>query len=337
MTVPLSFSQIKEFKRCAYRYNARYNRGIERISTRLAIAEGDFIHRLLRVLYAKENWRDVWASIKDEYMDAALFEEQAEEITGLAERVFGIMERYEAQVYLPHDADLEILHLEEELPVSYRGVEFVIKPDLVIRDRQGNVWLRDHKTTRDFEDDIASRLRYDDQINLYLWGLRERGLNVLGADHNLIRTRLPRKPDVTKKGLLSRQRITTDEQTVRAAVVEYRAQGIEISDEEVADYLATMKMSEFFKRVSTFRADEMLDRMIEEYFDTYLDIRHATERDRWTRTFISRDCPHCPMRDLCLAELQGADIESLMQTTYKLRGQDAPPRLMPEELTDEVA
>jgi len=320
---PLSFSQMRVYKRCPWRYNQEYNNGIRRRSTRLTMATGDFIHRLLHQMYAKDGWREEWGRIKSEYQDAQLFDEGVEEIAGLSERVYSVLDRYEQQVYLPHDADLTILHLEEELTASYRGIVFVVKPDLVVRDKQGLVWLLDHKTTMDFKEDTETELRYDDQMSLYLWALRERGLDVMGAAHNLIRTRLPRKPEVTKKGLLSRSAIVTDEITVRAAVEEYRAVGQLLTDAEVEGWLEDMSpLSEFFKRVTTFRSDDILDRLVEEYFGTYLDIAHARENERWTRTFIPRDCPRCPLRELCLADLQGADTESLMQTTYRVRGEE---------------
>lgn len=326
MTHPLSFTQIKTFKRCGYKYDVMYNRGIERATTGLKLAEGDFIHRLLAAMYnalrdpTQDDWKDVWEDIKSEYANAQLFEEDAEEVEGLAERVFNIVARYEREVFLKHDSELEVLHLEEELPVMYQGITFVIKPDLVVRDKQGNVWLIDHKTKRDFEEDAEERLRYDDQVSLYLWGLRELGYNVVGAYHNFIRTRLPRRPPLTQKGLLSRQLITTDEQTVRDTVAAYRAEGKVVTDADLEGFLLTMKMSRFLWRVPTFRADDVLDKLASEYVIARETMDWHAGRGEWPRTF-NETCARCPVRELCLAELMGGDVDALMQTTFKKRGE----------------
>lgn len=320
---PLSFSQMKVFKRCAWRFNQEYNVGVRRASTGLRLAEGDFIHRLLSVFYAGQReldvpeWRTTWLNIKDQYTSTQLFEEDAEEVSLLADRVYKIMERYEACAPF---AGAEVLHVEEELRITSAATGFpvVIKPDLVIRNSTG-VWLVDHKTTRDFEDDLENNLRYDDQINLYLWGLRELGYEVVGAVHDMIRTRLPRYPDITKKGLLSRQACITDEATVREGAA--TAHAFEIPQADIENYLATMKMSEFFKQVYTFRSDDVLDKMAEEYRLTKWMMDAQAKIGAYPRTFIPRDCTMCPLRELCMADLMGGDVETLMQTTYRLRGE----------------
>lgn len=103
---PLSFSQIKVAKRCLWRYNQEYNLGIRRRTKRSIIAEGAFIHRLLASMAmgargSMMTWRELWAAIKGEYENAALFEEEADQIGDLSGRVFNIVERYEAQAWLP--------------------------------------------------------------------------------------------------------------------------------------------------------------------------------------------------------------------------------------------
>lgn len=338
---PLSFSQIKTFKRCPWLYNQTYNEGIRRATKGLKIAEGDFIHRLLAEMARRNDWRTVWAAIKHEYADAQLFEEEAEEVEGLADRVLQIVERYERLVWEPVFSKWDALHIEEELalPESALGFPVIIKPDFVARSPEGQVWLIDRKTTRDFEADLEDNLRYDDQVSLYLLGLRLRGLNPVGAMHDMIRTRLPRFPGYTKQGKLNRQACVTDEETIRAgvaaAVVEHPQPGLMQADME--DYLQNMKPHEFFKQVPTFRSDYMLDRLAEEYRLTKWMIDAHAQIKAWPRTFIPRDCPRCPVRELCMADLQGGDTEALMQTAFRRRDEEARPLEVPAELYEEVA
>ncbi|MGH7774581.1 MAG: PD-(D/E)XK nuclease family protein [Candidatus Binatia bacterium] len=336
---PLSFSQIKTFKRCPWLYNQTYNEGIRRATKGLKLAEGDFIHRLLAGMARGNDWWVTWASIKAEYEDAQLFEEEAEEVSGLADRVRQVVQRYEQMVWKPIFSKWTIIHIEEELGVinTVLGFPVVIKPDLVARSPEGQVWLIDHKTTRDFEDQLEENLQYDDQINLYLWGLRELGLNVVGAIHDMIRTRLPRFPGLTKKGLIDRRPCVTDEETIRAGVEEARASGAIVFDSDVADYLQNIKHHEFFKLVTTFRSDLMLDKLAEEYRLTKWMIDAHAQIKAWPRTFIPRDCPRCPVRELCMADLHGADTDALMETTYRRRGEEARAPEIPTDLTEEVA
>jgi len=328
--VPLSFSQLKVFKRCPYRFNLEYNQGIQRNTKGLRLAEGDFIHRLLAHLHTPYDgppWRSVWESIKDEYADAAFFEEDAEEVVGLSDRVLNIVGRYEQQV-APIFA--EVVAFEHEFQVDLYGVLVVIKPDLLVR-INGQLWLVDHKTVRDFPEAIEEELRYDDQISLYLWGLRSLGFDVIGAYHNCIRTRLPRFPGFTQKGLLSRAACVTDKETV---IEGFRASTSE-NALDLENYLATMKMSEFFKQVPTFRSDRVLDQLALDYRRTYGMMEEASRKGPWAR-FMQRDCTRCPVRELCLGDLHGADTEAIMHTTFTTREGRRQAREIPAELMEEV-
>lgn len=336
---PLSFSQIKTFKRCPWLYNQSYNEGIRRATTGLKLATGDFIHRLLADMTRSNDWRVTWATIKHEYEDAQLFEEEAEAVAGIADRVFKIIERYERLVWEPIFSKWTVLHVEEELSVPFE-FPIVIKPDLVAADPQGSVWVIDRKSLLDFEADLEENLRYDDQVSLYMLGLIRRGLNVVGAMHDMIRTRLPRFPGITKKGLIDRRACVTDEETIRAGITEainagHPTPAALLSD--AAAYLQDMKPHEFFKQVPTFRSDLMLEKLAEEYRLTKWMIDAHTQIKAWPRTFIPRDCPRCPLRELCMADLQGGDVDALMQTTYRRRGEDARPHEVPAEMIEEVA
>ena len=130
-------------------------------------------------------------------------------------------------------------------------------------------------------------------------------------------------PGFTQKGLISRQQCVTDEATVREALTS------QANTDDLEDYIAKMKMSVFFKQVPTFRSDELLDRLAQEYGYAKRIIDNCAADGYWPRTFQTRDCPQCPLRELCMADLQGGDVESLMETTYRRRGDEAEPRVLP--------
>lgn len=93
------------------------------------------------------------------------------------------------------DPDWEIVEVEKQyefwLPTANGGrsnFKIKMKIDLLARNkRTGQLWLWDHKTCKDLSKSDKG-FQLDDQFGLYLWGLRQLGLNVIGAIRNECRT-----------------------------------------------------------------------------------------------------------------------------------------------------
>jgi hypothetical protein len=188
----------------------------------------------------------------------------------------------------------------------------VYRPDLLVRDRAGDLWLVDHKTLRDFPSSPTTDLTYDDQIALYLWALRQEGVPVVGAIHNYLRTRLPKRPAITKNGRLSRQAVLTDEHTVREMV----AEGL-VSAADAEAYLAEMPMATFFFRAATDHPAPVSETLVRGYVHTVRLLEASRAAGEWPRTF-SRLCPGCPVRELCQAALYGIPevVDDLRRTLF---------------------
>lgn len=329
--VPLSFSQISLFKRCAHRYYWEKERGVRRRTTRARRVLGDYIHKLIAEHARGYSWTNELARLRVEDLTNTLFEEEETTVASLADQAGRIMERYVRHVWEPVFGKWSVIAVEHEFGATLPdGSPVVFKPDLIIRDTDDRLWIVDHKTMKDFPENLQTRLVYDDQINLYLWGLTSTGHHPFGAIHDCIRTREPRVPEITKSGRLSRQQCVTDEETIRRGFGVARPASF-FADME--DYIATMKMHKFFDQVPTDRSESVLGRLAHEYTWAAGEIRRDRASDFWPRTF-ERSCTDCPVRELCMADLNGGDVESLLATTFTQRGEREEPSL-PADLFEE--
>lgn len=334
---PLSFSQIALFKRCAHRYWWDYEQRVRRRAASPRLVLGDYLHRLFAAHARREDWRALSAELVERTLADTIFEEEATSIREIGRQADRIMDRFVRHVWEPTFSKWEIVSIEQEFTARLGwGIEVRFVPDLLMSDTEGRLWLIDYKTMKDFPEDLETRLIYDDQINLYLWGLDALGLAPAGALHICVRTRLPRAPEVTQKGRLSRVNIVTDEETVREAVAEYRARGIALDDADVNDYISNMTPHRFFDVVATDRSPAVLQRMAREYAFAYRQIEMSRSADLWPRTF-TRGCVECPVRELCIAGLAGdpSVIEDLLSTTFARDGEPRVSRALPAEFIEE--
>lgn len=100
----------------------------------------------------------------------------------------GYLEKY------GYDPQWEILGVEVKFQARLVGADgkpsrYILKGklDLVVRDRRtGKVWIIDHKSGANLPS--MMELDIDDQFGLYIWLLREAGIDVLGVIHSANRT-----------------------------------------------------------------------------------------------------------------------------------------------------
>lgn len=188
--------------------------------------------------------------------------------------------------------------------------------DLVAYDvAAGDVVVFDHKTTSGEVSQIDRRVEMDPQLAGYLWALREhvrqgrqgllvvppslRGLGERIASgevptgrvaYNVLRKKLPRKPELTQKGLVSTAAIDTLPSVYSEALEEQAQRGLPITDAQ-RELLAKLegKGDTFLSRREFFRSEAELDRWRRE---AYLDgsrIRLA----RLDGGLVTRNPGHC--------------------------------------------
>lgn len=320
-------SMLKSFGRCPKQFQYKY---VERLKPRIEgsrpLRMGTWMHSLLEEYYSGRDWKAKHAELTRQYAD--LFDEEKDSLgdlpTDCKSLMLSYLWHYGANKDDPfHGWEVEDVELtiEAALPNGHvlRG-----RTDLLIRDRYG-LWVVDHKNMKTFPD-FSFRL-LDSQSALYLWILRQNGIEVQGFIWNYLRTKAPPVPELIKDGSrLSKTSLTsTDYPTLVRAIRKH-----ELDPAPYRDILRTLKndrwepdkpqTSPYFHRAVLEKSDDMLDRVAMEAVHRYermLD--YDWETTDAVERVPDRSCRYmCSYTDLCSAELFQGDAPFLRRQQYQI-------------------
>jgi hypothetical protein len=174
----------------------------------------------------------------------------------------------------------------------------------------------DHKTTSSL-DIYENNARMDRQLSRYWWALKRLGYDVGGFIYNIILKDYPVKPKVLKKGDLS----TAKNQNTTYALYMEAIEELGQQPEQYMDFLEYLENypREYFRRVDVKRTDkELANAMFEFYYQAKEAnaIKQGDNRDFIYRN-ITKDCSwDCPFMDACKADMDGSNIEFLMNMAF---------------------
>lgn len=330
----LSHTMLDDVLRCEKKYEYRYIRGYAKRVKAARVEKGDWVHVLLAAYWrALKEGNDPQAAIEAEHQRVrsewwdVLFEEQQELLgADLPDVCLGIARRY-AQHY--HSFDVQnwrkILSVEAKVQVRFDWLPlpFTFKADVIALDRQGWVWVIEHKVVGEIpnEDNRAA----DTQGPRYMLALQQmlasKGIRVkgVGVIYDYLRDRVPAVPQVNKDGSISKRWIDTDYETFRAAV---EAQGLDVADyQDILDRIQR-EGRPYFERWPVPRSQARLE-------ETARDMRAIAERRLVAngtapiRTLDRTRCPwDCEFFPLCMVEVEGGDISPMLRELYEVRGGD---------------
>lgn len=308
----VSYSQLKMWKRCKRKWWYRYVQGLIPKQHQTRTTLGIYGHMLLQQHYLGNDVR----LASNEYYQRLIADQPMElvpfflEIKEQAENLF--------KRYLRHykHQEWEVITAEREfitpIPNTDAYLKFVV--DLMIQEKDGGLWLVDHKFTSRDLDSWENWLALDEQANLYLWGLNERGYNVKGAIFNLIRTKIPTVPRVLKSGQLSKAKnIDTDPETYLQAIIDNKLNVRDYTD--ILEYLNDSGKP-FFRQFKTTRSKPELD-LIGLELEALIDdlnanceaypVKNATQACGW-------DCPYL---ELCLMDSKLIDSKHYISVEFE--------------------
>jgi hypothetical protein len=216
---------------------------------------------------------------------------------------------HEDQRYVTIDSEMD------EVVTLPNGLRVNVIVDLVVWDkRYRGIWLWDHKTRKNFED--ADNIILDPQGSRYYDAAQLMGYRpLLGFVQNEIRTKAPAIPSVLRTGGLSkRKNIDTD---VRTYMAEIRRHGLDPNRyRDILQIIAARQKDKFFRRTALPKDPPILRTTRRELVQSANEIIHAKQKDAYPRTF-DRSCSWgCDYRDICIAELLGGDISSMIKMNY---------------------
>lgn len=245
------------------------------------------------------DWLD--AKLSQSEHDATVLEEIVTLVGGI---LLGYIE------YARANDSFDVVAVEESFTVPIPGTRnrLVGTLDLVVRDR-GKLWVIDHKSVRTFVS--PDTLDLDDQMTAYLYLVwKHFGEMPKGAIYNQLRKKLPVEPLLLKSGqALSRDKsIDTTTEKYLAAI---RAHGFD--SEEYADILEKVACNEFFRREIIPRNTNELQTFEE---NLVFESREMASKQTPIYPNPSRDCIYCDYIQLCKAQNERGDVESLKKALF---------------------
>lgn len=311
---PIRMSNSKEgcYRRCPRKYKFRYVEKLKAKRTAIQLKKGSWMHELLMVHYDGQDWRERQADLTRDFNNL-LFEER-EEYGNLPEETKRIMTAYLAH-YKDEDKGYRVVDTElDELIDLPNGDRFNFIIDLVIEEiHDGSLWLWDHKNVSGLMDEDFMLL--DAQLAKYVWGAKQIGFpKIRGVLFNELSTKTPTIPEMGKKGELTRRKNLQCD--VYTYYKEIRRRGLNPRDYgEMIMHLRNQSDS-WFRRTRMPRDRHMTEVTMRELIDTADEIREAEARGRFPRT-QDKSCKWmCEFLHPCIAELQGGDIEDILQLQF---------------------
>lgn len=206
--------------------------------------------------------------------------------------------------------DFKVIAVEKALSakIPHTKGRLVGTLDLLVRHR-GRLWIYDHKSYTSFVN--PDKLELDDQMTAYLWLVwKTYGEVPAGATYNQLRKKIPAKPYLLKSGksLSKDKSIDTTVQIYRGAILEH---GFNIDDYQ--DILEKLSVNEFYRRELIPRSKKEL-----ESFEEHLTYEYREMSSKHTHIYPNPNeyCPYCYYRNLCKAENEGGDVQSIKEATF---------------------
>jgi hypothetical protein len=174
---PRGWHRIQTFLECpqryAYEYEGRSGHGAaakEDSEDAVPLVRGSLLHLGLAQHYSQMREYQTGGN-PDRYYDPV------EAIQILAEAKGGVWASEAPEIIRCVDAyreywhaeDFKVLHVEELFQGNFHGYPFTGRLDLVVEDRQGNVWVIDHKGTSFLSDKQRQFYSMSGQVHAYRW------------------------------------------------------------------------------------------------------------------------------------------------------------------------
>jgi hypothetical protein len=308
--IKISNSKIKTFTRCEKTYDYKYNQNLQKKRKKKPLWKGDITHSCLEAIYSGQEWKPVVRAFKRVF--DKLFEEEKLEYGNLPQEIYNLILGY--QRTYKGDPKWEVLHVEFEFLWRIPGTPFVFtgRIDLIVKDSRGFIWVVEHKTTKRVPD-INAKIT-DFQSCLYLLVGRAMGYKVRGVVFNYLRTKAPTVPRLLQRGGLSRAKdVDTDYYTYLKAIKDN-----ELDPEDYRDILGRLKSepNRFYVRHFLPKSNAMLKALFNEMIITATRIK---EFQNPVRSFLFLCDTQCDYYPLCLAELQGHDVQYIIENEYERR------------------
>jgi len=221
--------------------------------------------------------------------------------------------------YVQHYGHTEFSVVAVEVPIKLAYPEFGFELqgtlDLIVEDKNGLLWIVDHKFLKRLPDQKV--LEMDDQMTAYIWLAHKAGFNVKGAIYNVIRKALPVEPELLQRGNLSKRKLADlTYETYLAAIERYQ-----LDRDDYEDILSELQCQEntFFQRSKVTRNKKELA-----LFELNLmaELRDMSSPELVYYPNPGDRCKTCIFQQLCKCENEGGEGRLLREEYYRIKEYD---------------
>lgn len=351
----LRYSQLFAWNMCKYLFKLTENEGWVPRMNRISMDVGSAVHAGLADILRTDAFK--WArkehegaTLEMERIDTAIFawteetrteigeltseeETQLQDVRALATDVAARAARTlfeEGWTTVWHEGH-PLVEVEFFFPISVAPFWVRGTTDWVARNREGHVFLTDHKTQEAFQDEMNEEFNF--QMPTYAHAIHEAiGMVIQGSARHQVKRVLPRIPEMNKtltKGqkTMSRTFINTTWEIYEA---ELRRNGLNPAQYE--DMREKLKDVRFSKMSLAYRGTTEIAAVRREFEAVALEMAmHESHNFRmmvkeefdeslaYPRNISPRTCRGCRVKDLCFEEMRGGDVEFLQATQYRHR------------------
>lgn len=298
----VSYSSDRKLARCEMQYSYRYDQKLKPRVKKKGLFLGDWMHQMQEAWRRRENWEAILERLIEEQWDK-LFDEEKEMYNEgfklpFPEHARDLMTHYDEYWRDQRDewknVEIEVSHaLMTKLGFPYRW-----KSDWIVREGRMNILVetKNKKKIPDSEERIMAP-----QTHGYCFMARKVGIEIHKIIWDYVRTSPVPRPELTKKGEISKRKINTDQRQYLAFLKENKIHPQ--SEEErigIENKLKELPETLTLKRISNTPNFALGEKFVRDQIER---ARRAREIRRPLRTF-TRNCKwDCDYFSLCQIDM----------------------------------
>lgn len=321
--VNVSVSKLKTWKSCQQRYHYKYKQGLRPKAKSRPLTLGSLVHKVLETHDNDEDWVQTIRDYKKNEFDKLFLEEKAD-LGDIPHDCLRICRAY-FNHYAEVDKRFETIATEVGFQIRIPGTMIVIEGiiDKVARNTTtGKVWGIEHKTAK--KDLPTETFRATDiQTTVYEWALAMSAetlgfdsKDIAGMMFDYLKTKPPTQPRLLKNGKMSVAKIDCDKWTYTEALKKAK-----LDPEDYKDFIATLDSNNSFRRIPLAKSRHMINLIMKDFIN---GVNQMVEwGDKPTRNLsFTCDRPKCDYRQICMAEVQGLNVDGIISQFYEPRKEE---------------
>ena len=321
-TFNVSQSKVQQWRRCRLQFHYANIRQLAPKVKERPLYFGTIVHKMLDAIAHGKDDRAVLAQIA--HQDQKLFAAEQEKYNSMIEGIAFTMRAYKK---FWSDQPLHYVTINErkaELPFEVPiddGIVCKGTMDGIVQHKKMH-WLLENKTHREFPTDDHRWANLQGAVYVTVAGLlgwpTAKVKQLQGVCWNYIRSKEPSRPKLLKTGgLSSPATCDTLPEVVLDVLDEHK-----LDPAKFQDYIAVHEsnLPTWFQRVFQPVQLDIVKKLWDDFLVTAREMADYYSRtDKQPPRTIDLHCRWCPFEKLCRAELQGSEVEWVIETEYVVK------------------